>query len=180
MERRKIEIERGSIVPLVHGLWGAAIEKLDEAGGGVDSMKNARNRIVFESGWNRFVDSLEEFWTIFFDEGKTRFSNFQPWAGAIETKRKKDELLLYLYQSRHQSQHGRFPLEWEEAHVQIAHGFGGYVRSVAIFPDLTFEMDAPRTNPSVPEATVVFSPGKPRLPTIINMITRRWKASGTR
>ena len=173
MVRRKIEIESGSIVPRVHGLWGAATEKLIEARSGAVLMKSAHDRIEFEGGWSRVVDSLEEFWTRFFDEGKIKFSSFQPWAGAIDSKRKKDELLLYLYQARHQSQHGRFALDWEEAHVQIAPGFGGYVRSVAIFPDLTFEMDAPRLHLSVPEATVVFSPGRARLPMIVNKKERQ-------
>lgn len=54
-------------------------------------MEDAKDRIQYEGGWTRLVDSLEEFWTRFFDEGKNTFSAFQPWAGAIAANSEQGE-----------------------------------------------------------------------------------------
>lgn len=74
MVRKKIELKQGSIVPVTRGVWYAAAEKLAEAKGGIKIMHKARNRIEFEHGWVTFTDSLEEFWTRFYAEGKEKFS----------------------------------------------------------------------------------------------------------
>ena len=173
MIRRKIEISPGTLAPVVRQLWSAALEKLHEAELGLSQMMNARDRIEFEQGWTRSIDCLEEFWTRFFDEGKNTFSRFRPWAGAIDKGRTKDQLLQYLHQARHQSQHGRIPLEWEEGKLQIAQGFNGHLRGLRIFPDGTFELDATPTHPSVDEASVVFSGGDAKLPVINNSKEKR-------
>ncbi len=168
MIRRRIEIAPGALAPTARQLWSAAIEKLHEAELGLSQMLNAKNRIEFEQGWTRSIDCIEEFWTRFFDEGKNSFSNFQPWAGSFDSERKNDQLLQYLYQARHQSQHGRIALEWEEGQLQIAPGFSGHLRGLKIFPDGTFELDATPVHPSVRDATVVFSGGNARLPVVNN------------
>lgn len=168
MPRRKIEIEKGAILPIKRGLWVAAVEKLEEVEIGVLQMQNAGDRIQYESGWAHFVDSLEEFWSRFFDEGKRQFPNFQPWAGGIVSERKRDPLLQYLKQARHQSQHGKIALDWEEGSLQIAPGFSGHLRSLKIYSDESYEMDATPLHTSSPEATVVHSPGNAKLPTIEN------------
>lgn len=168
MIRRKIEIAPGTIAPTARELWSTAIEKLCEAELGLTQMLNAKNRIEFEQGWTRSVDSLEEFWTRFFDEGKNSFSNFQPWAGSFDAERKSDLLLQYLYQARHQSQHGCISLEWEEGQLKIAPGFSGHLKGLKIFSDGTFELDAVPAHPSMREATIVFSGGNARLPIINN------------
>ena len=54
-------------------------------------MEDAKDRIQYEGGWTRLVDSLEEFWTRFFDDGKNTFSAFQPWAGAIVANSEQGE-----------------------------------------------------------------------------------------
>jgi len=138
----KIELSNGSLSPNKRGLWYSAIEKLQEAQIGIEQMKEAQDRISYETGWIRFIDSLEEAWTSFFDEGKEMFSNFQPWVGTIVKKRKSDPLLSYIYQARHQSQHGRISIEWEEETIHIAPIYYGHIRDLKIFSDGSFEVEA--------------------------------------
>ncbi|MDO8847293.1 MAG: hypothetical protein Q7W51_02745 [Coriobacteriia bacterium] len=168
MARQKIEMEPGGISPVQRDLWVAAVEKLDEATAAVEQMGAAQDRIEFEAGWTRLVDSLEEFWARFFDEGKSRFPSFQPWAGAVLSFRKSEPLLQYLVQARHQSQHGRIALVWEEGRLQVAPGFSGAIRGFQAFEDGTFEIDAVPAHPSVPSPTLIHSPGRPHLPLIEN------------
>jgi hypothetical protein len=169
IEKGKIELQPGAIAPIERGLWHAAWEKLQEAAAGVKQMEDAKDRIQYEGGWTRLVDSLEEFWTRFFDEGKNTFSAFQPWAGAIDAKRKGDPLLAYLYQSRHQSQHGRIALEWESGTISVGGGeFFGTVRDLKIFTDGTFQADVNATPGSDARFKTLHDPGKARLPSIVN------------
>jgi hypothetical protein len=168
MARKQIQFVPGAIAPTSRSLWFTAFEKLHEAERAIDQMRNAPDRIEFEAGWTRFVDSLEEFWNRFFDEGKTSFSDFQPWAGAIDAKRKSDEMLTYLYQARHQSQHGRISIRWKEPRTLIAPNFNGHIRGLTIFPDGSYEIDATPLHPSLPEATVAYDPGSAELPIIEN------------
>lgn len=168
MTRRRIEMEAGGIFPARHALWGGAFEKLNDAGDAKRLMESPVDRLAFERSWNLFVDALEQAWVRFFDEGKAKFSEFQPWAGAFDAERKRDPLLQYLSQARHQSQHGRVAIEWEEGRLQIAPGFNGHLRSLKIYPDGTFEMDATPLHASLPKARVVHSPGRPLLPQIEN------------
>lgn len=169
MTREKIEIGKGSIAPTQRTLWSSAIEKLQEAEIGLRQMEQANDRIRFEQGWARAVDSIAEFWTRFFDEGKSKFSNFQPWAGGIETSWKKDKLLMYLYQARHQSQHGRVAFEWDEGSLRIAPNFNGYIKDLSIFGDGTFSMSSTPLPGSETKATIRFEGGHARLPTIVNV-----------
>lgn len=169
IERGKVELSAGAIAPVSRGLWHAAWEKLTEAAAGVTQMQQAKNRIDFEAGWTRLVDSLEEFWTRFFDEGKSKFSQFQPWAGAIDAQRKQDPLLAYLYQARHQSQHGRVALEWAEGKVQVGGGkFSGTVKNLQISPSGAFEADVTSSAGSDARFKVVYDPGDARLPIVVN------------
>lgn len=171
MNRKPIELHPGAIAPAIRGLWHAAAEKLDEGQLGIDQMAVARDRVAYENGWIRFVDSMEEFWGRFFDEGKKRFTSFQPWAGAIDSKRKSDDLLNYLVQARHQSQHGRIALNWTEGKLHIAPGFSGHVQNVKVFSDGTFEIGATPLAGSLVEAKITHHPGDAELPTIHNA---RW------
>ncbi len=171
IEKGKVELERDAIAPVMRSIWHAACEKLQEAQVGVEQMQSAKNRIEYEAGWTRFVDSLEEFWTRFFDEGRNKFPSFQPWAGAIVAKRKKDPLLSYLRQARHQSQHGRIVLDWEEeeGRIQIGGGeFFGTVRDLKMWGDGTYEADVNSSTGSDAKFKVVHAPGNPRLPVVLN------------
>jgi len=179
MTREKIEIAKGSIAPTQRTLWSAAIEKLEEAKTGLLQMEHANERIGFEQGWARLVDSIAEFWTRFFDEGKHRLSSFQPWAGAIEVSWKSDELLMYLYQARHQSQHGRFTFDWNEGSLQIAPGFSGHIQNLSIFADGTFSIGATPLPGAKTKAVVRFEGGHARLPTIQNVREKREYAPPT-
>lgn len=179
MTREKIEIAKGSIAPTQRTLWSAAIEKLEEAEISLLQMEQANDRIGFEQGWTRLVDSIAEFWTRFFDEGKHEFSSFQPWAGALETSWKSDELLMYLYQARHQSQHGRFAFNWNEGSLLIAPGFSGHIKNLSIFADGTFSMGATPLPGAKTKAFVRFQGGYARLPTIQNVREKREYASPT-
>jgi len=165
MNRKKIELEKGGIKPVAHGLWVDATQKLQEAEHAIALMETATDRFAFEIGWGRFVDSLEQFWVRFFDEGKVTFSNFQPWAGKIDAKRKSDPLLKYLFQARHQSQHGRIALQWEAPKLSIGQGFSGHLYGLKIFKDGTYDASPHQPGGSFP---LVHSPGKPMLPVVVN------------
>lgn len=168
MIRQKIEIENGAIAPVKRTLWAAAVEKLQEAQAGLQQMNTAKDRIAFEQGWIRAVDSLAVFWVRFFDEGKASFSNFQPWAGKQEVDWKKDELMMYLYQSRHISQHGRFEFEWGVGQLRIAPNFNGHIKALAIFDDGTYSINATKLPGAVAEAAVRFAGGHASLPVLKN------------
>jgi hypothetical protein len=168
MVREKIEISQNSLAPTCRPLWHAAVERLHEAETGLQQMKTAKDRVSFEQGWGRSVDSIEEFWTKFFGEGKEKFPNFQPWAGKVVAQRKKDKLLSYLCQARHQNQHGNASLDWDEGKVLIAPDFNGTIQNLAIFPDGTFEMSSKPTPGSSVKATLRFIDGNAKLPTITN------------
>lgn len=96
MTRKQIQPVSGAIAPKSRALWSSAFEKIQEAESAINQMRSAHDRIEYEAGRTRFVDSLEEFWARFFDEGKANFTNFQPWAGAIVAQRSSEELLSYL------------------------------------------------------------------------------------
>ena len=98
-------------------------------------MKSAGDRVSYEDAWTRFVDSLEKTWTTLVNEGKQAFSTFQPWAGKFDRERKHDELLQYLVQSRHVSQHSQIHLDWAEDILHYAPGFNGHIGEVKVYTD---------------------------------------------
>lgn len=168
-ERGKVQIKPGAIAPVTRGLWHAAAEKLDEAARGISEMEAATDRIQFEAGWTRFIDSLQEFWTRFFDEGKTNFPAFHGWAGNVTQRINSDSLLKYLVIARHQSQHGRLSLGWAEGAIQIGgDDFFGTVGDVKIWSDGSFEADVNLTPGSKTPFRPTFAPGAPFLPVIVN------------
>lgn len=164
----KIELAQGAHVPNKRGLWFTANEKLIEAQNGIQLMKKAEDRVLYESGWIKFIESLEESWSSFFDEGKKLFNSFQPWAGAIDKQRKSDQLMLYLIQARHQSQHGNICIEWEEGKIQIAPNYYGHIRDLTIYVDGTFEVEANPLGAIHNVITLKHETGRPTLPIIEN------------
>lgn len=169
IEKGKVELASGAVAPVARGLWHAASEKLQVAAAGIKQMEDAKDRIQYEGGWTRLIDSLEEFWTRFFDEGKNTFPAFQPWAGAIDAKRKADPLLAYLYQARHQNQHGRIALEWGSGTISIGGDeFFGTIKDLQIAVDGTFQAEVNATPGSSAKFKTIHQPGKARLPTIEN------------
>lgn len=174
MARRKIETRKGAIAPGRRELWEASQEKLCEAEQAINAMKSSRDRVTFERSWADFVDAIEQAWAKFFHEGKRAFSDFQPWAGPRDKERKKDDLLRYLIESRHQSQHGNFSLAWETGSMEVAPGFSGYIKELKIYPNGTYDIEAEPLSDSGPEATVVHDPGKPLLSTIYNRKTKQY------
>jgi len=168
MTLKLIQLVPGAIAPKSRSLWFSAFEKIQEAENAIEQMRIAQDRIEYEAGWTCFVDSLEEFWSRFFDEGKASFSNFQPWIGPIVAKRKSDELLSYLTQARHQSQHGRIAMLWSEQRTLIAPNFNGHIRRLKISHNGTYEFEATPLHPSLPDATVALDPGSAVLPIIEN------------
>lgn len=168
MTRRFIKPEKGAIVPTTRNLWDAAREKLREAETALATMQAAGDRVSYEAAWSQFVDSIEEFWSRFFDEGKAAFTNFQPWAGAIDEDRKGDEALRYFYQARHQSQHGRIPMSWEQPKLVIGRGFAGRMYGLRVNPDGSYEAHAQPNDPAGQPLLVEHAPGRPVLPTIEN------------
>jgi hypothetical protein len=132
-------------------------------------MENAEHRVAYETGFVRFIDSLEEYWTSFFDEGKKSFTAFQPWAGKYVKLRKDDELLRYLYQARHKSQHQRFRIDWGPASIQVAPGYFGTIRDLKVMQDGTFEVDAhPTSDKEANKVTLKQNYGDPKLPDFEN------------
>lgn len=168
MVRRSVQLEKDAITPTARKLWDAAREKLDEANKAIEKMEKARDRIDYEAAWSNFVDSIEEFWNRFYDEGKTTFSQFEYWIGAIVYARKSDPTLQYFHQARHQSQHGRIPMEWSPSKDVLGQGFSGALYGLVIYPDGTYEAQDQPYNPSGKPCLIEHSPGKPVLPTIEN------------
>ena len=163
-----IQPVKGAIAPIIRNLWDVAGEKLLEAETALAKMQSAHDRVSYEAAWSQFLDSIEEFWCRFFDEGKTTFTNFQPWAGAIDQKRKDDETLQYFYQARHQSQHGRIPMTWEQPQLILGHGFAGRLYELRIHHDGSYEARAEPNNSDALPFFVEHEFGKPILPTIKN------------
>lgn len=132
-------------------------------------MSQSDNRTDYDYAWNEFVDILESSWTAFFHDGKSLSSKFPPWAGRFKSERKKDELLRYLVQSRHMTQHGRLKLEWEAGKIRLGaekEGVSLY-RNFKIYSDgsneIEYESFVPGNKPKV-----LFEPGKAILPTVKN------------
>lgn len=165
----QIKLSKDSLIPNQRGLWFSCFEKLEESRLGIQQMINANDRVTYESGWVRFVESIEESWTSFFEEGQKSFSNFQPWAG-ITIKHRKSGLLKYLTESRHQSQHGNIKLDWENGHIQIAPNYYGHIKDLKIFADNSFEVDATPLGEVHNKVTLVHSTGDAKLPTIVNKL----------
>lgn len=168
MARMFIQPVKGAITPIIRNLWDAAGEKLREAETALAKMQSAHDRVSYEAAWSQFVDSIEEFWCGFFDEGKTTFTSFQPWAGTIVKERKDDDMLQYFYQARHQSQHGRIPMTWEQPQLILGHGFAGRMYGLRIHPDGSYEPRAEPNNSDGHPFLVEHEFGKPILPTIEN------------
>ncbi len=158
----------GTIAPAERELWVAAIEKLEEARGAIDAMRTASHRLEFEHAWGHFLDCLQLAFVRLHTEGKKMFSSFQPWVGRYESERKNDPLLQYLYQARHQVQHGLVPITWSQPHAVIGRGFMGYVKDIKIYPDGTYAIDSQPMAPDGKEAAIEINPGEPVLVEILN------------
>lgn len=167
-KRGKIELAPGSLIPTNRAFWESAFTKLAEARAAIQEMDAARDKVGFEDGWSRFVDSLQESWTSFYDEGKTISTKFQPWAGDKEVELMNDPLLLYLRKARDQSQHGRITLDWGAENLQIAPGFSGHIQTLKVFGDGTFEVEATPLGKTNNEVKLVHSVGDPTLPKFID------------
>jgi len=76
--------------------------------------------------------------------------------------------MIYLYQSRHISQHGRFEFKWDGGQLRIAPNFSGHIKTLADFDDGTFSLSATKLPGAVTEAAVRFSGGQATLPVVIN------------
>lgn len=169
MKRKgKIELSKDSLIPNKREIWFTAFEKLDEANIGIQQMEISKDRISYENGWVRFVESLEEAWTSFIEEGKDVSTKFQPWMGKYIKERRNDPLLKYLYQARHQSQHGNISLNWKSGKIRIAPNFSGHIKSLKIHPDGNYEADATALHESADDFSLVHESGKPILPKIVN------------
>jgi hypothetical protein len=164
-----IETEKGGIKPTKVLPFEVATDRLSRAKECVARMERAADRSAYEKAWNEFVDYLEGSWTAFFHDGKSLSSKFQPWAGKYESQRKKDQMLRYLVQSRHKSQHARIELEWEKGKIRLGSEKEGVslYRNFKIFSDgsneIEFESGVPGNKPKV-----VFEPGKAMLPMVEN------------
>ncbi|WP_376693696.1 hypothetical protein [Wenzhouxiangella sp. EGI_FJ10409] len=163
----RIGARKKSISPKEHGIWDVAVSKLAEARSSIEAMENAVSRYCYTEAWGRFVDSLQEAWVSFDHEGKDSVPKYSAWIAPIYRQRKEDELLQYLYQARHQSQHGKVPLAWTGAHVKIAPNWSGHIARLDLFKDMSYRFDAqPQDGKSTP--TLEYSPGDPLLPAIEN------------
>lgn len=158
----------GTIAPVERELWVAAIEKLEEARGAIDAMRTATHRLEFEHAWGHFLDCLQLAFVRMHTEGKITFTSFQPWVCRYENERKNDPLLQYMYQARHQYQHGLVPIAWSAPHAVIGRGFMGHVKDIKIYPDGTYAIDSQSMAPNGKEAAVEINPGEPVLVDIFN------------
>ena len=169
MKRSRIPPAAGSLVPTVHQPFGRSLEKLSEAEQGILQMKAAKDRVSYEAGWSKFVDSLEESWSRFYEEGKRTERRFGGWISKYNKTRNEDALLRYLTQARHQSQHAVAGLDWTApGGLTVGKGFNGIVHSLKVFSDGSYEADA-RAFPGSPRAhPVTYDYGRPMLPTVVN------------
>ncbi len=162
-----IEISLGSILPVQRTLWQLSEEKLIECEAAISVMKNADNRIQYEKAWTNFVDSIQQFWVRFNIEGEDSFLNFGTWADEIKKYRNHEYLLKYFYIARNNSQHALLQVNWENTvSINICTGFSGHIKSLQLYNDHTFEIDAKPLNPNGDDANLSCSFGKPRMPDI--------------
>mgnify|MGYP003606917359 CR=1 FL=1 len=166
--RKYITDDEDSIRPIHRPLWHAAEEKLYEAKAAIDKMAVAKDRIQYEAGWTQFIDSLEEFWVRFYAEGNDLFTNFQPWAGKVESERKSEQLLQYLYQARHQSQHGMVAVQWGPSYHTFGKGFSGIEYGTVVYSDGTYDAALVPMGPQSSNSFVQRMHGDPQLPIIEN------------
>ncbi len=163
-----VTLSPSGIVPVTENIWLKPQLRLVEAAKGIKQMQTAHSQIDYLSGWTRFVDSSEEFWTNFYSSGKSASTAFQPWLGPYESLRSSDELLLYLKQARHQSQHGGNTLMWEGGHIEVGgSAFSGTIARLEISPSGQFVADV---ESGVSNGfRVIHHPPTPALPTIRNL-----------
>lgn len=161
--------EDGSIFPNQHAPWGRAYEKLAEAESGIVYMQRAKDHIGYEAGWTRFVDSIEEAWARFYSEGIQNHRKFSGWISKFNKTRQNDELLRYITQARHQSQHGVIALAWSPSSgISVGQGFAGTISELKVYNDGSFDAEAQATPSSPKQFAVHFDPGKAKLPTVEN------------
>ncbi len=128
----------------------------------------ATDRVSYEAGWTRFVDSIEEFWTRFRKEGDTLSAAFCGWVGnkKYEDLRSNDPLLRYVRRARNQSQHGNISVGWTPpAGLTLGQGFCGGISSLVVLADGTFSADAEPADISRKKSPVSADYGTPFLPT---------------
>lgn len=167
--RGRLTPEDGSVFPNQHAPWGRVYEKQREAESGIIYMQRAKDRVGYEAGWTRFVDSIEEAWARFYAEGIQNHRGFSGWISKHIQIRQSDELLRYITQARHQSQHGVIALAWTpQTGISIGKGFAGTVSNLKIYDDGSFEADAQAAPSSPREFAVYFDPGKAKLPVVQN------------
>jgi hypothetical protein len=154
--RKPIQISRDAILPTPPEPWADAARRLDDVEAAIKLMDAARDRATFEDAWHKGVDALELFWSRFETEGSSKFKS---WAHGKNGSRRKDPLLSYLIFARHQSQHGGRSLLWSDPVLQIAPGFNGYIQSVVILTDGTYEMEAKSLDTSGPEPVIAMVGG---------------------
>jgi len=166
MTLKPIKPAPGALIPTARELWGASREKLTEASFSINMMEKATDRVQYEQAWSNFVDAIQEFWVRFFDEGKKKFSNFQPWAGRNYPKR--DPLIKYLVEARNLSQHSVLHLKWEAPRLELAPGFSGHIKRIKFYPNGMQDIDSTPAHASVSDAEFVYAKSTPSLPSIIN------------
>ena len=135
-------------------------------------LRQTMDRVSYQRAWCHCVDAIEEFWSRFYAEGKDHFSNFEPWIGPINKSRRKDPVLRYLIEARHQNQHGLFTLSWSQGHYRVGEGFSGLVRNVVIYKDGSYEAAITPNGSNQQEDLVRHVGGKPILPSIHNARTK--------
>ena len=169
----QVSLAASSIAPVKSNIWLSADLRLYEAQQGLIQMRGARNQIDYLRGWTRFVDSIEVFWTNLFATGKSKFKAFQPWLGRFEQQRSDDQLLSYLKQARHQSQHGGISLTWGNGHVEVGGPqYSGTICNVAILSTGTFAADVGPQQGSGP-FQLIHHPPKPMLAAIFDARSKR-------
>jgi len=168
MTRRPIDFEPGAIRPVPPDPWATSAHQLEVAADAIDRMDAARQRHAYEMAWSACVDALEQAWVHCYGEAQRRGGRLAPWAGRIVHERRRDPLLRYLIEARHQSQHGGVLLDWNAEQLIIGRGFAGRLYGLHIHRDRTFDADSMPVTPGAPDLAVTSRGLEPRLPTIAN------------
>lgn len=111
MKKRSYVFRPYGIRPFTPHLWDSSQEKLREAKMGLLLMRNADNRLDYESGWQAAVLALNLVWHRFYEEGRKKLEGpFLSWAAKYKNIQNTDPLVQYITEARNQLVHGKSAL----------------------------------------------------------------------
>lgn len=107
--------------------------RLADAFGAHDRLKEAQNRVEFESAWTALITSLNTVYSVL-EQSAKGFPKSYAWFGAQKHIRRTDEALSYLHHARNANEHGiKEVLELRPGGVGIGHPSGSvYIKELRV------------------------------------------------